>query len=170
MPVYRVPLARSQLDSHARPTFVVEFARRTSLESFCNRDGSRARTEGRSDPRAPSTRSPAHWARNDGRVAATAVSPGGIPVALSRGRVPVEPLRDREGRPTSSKSTFAIARKGAFTPTRSGPGHFLSPTGGLERWSPRGSVQSAKDRSACLPAKEDALRRARSAFHPWTLP
>lgn len=45
------------------------------------------------------------------------------PSALSRlGRMPVEPLRDREGRPTPSKSTFVIAHERSLYPDPQGLG------------------------------------------------
>jgi hypothetical protein len=86
MPVHREPLARSWLDPSS-PSIRRLGAGRTSLESFCNRDGLRARTKGLSDPRSPHEQSPARMARNVECVAAIAASPGGRLLSEDASRV-----------------------------------------------------------------------------------
>jgi hypothetical protein len=77
-----------------------------------------------------------------------AVSSGGTRPALAHGECQSDHSgtgKDVQRRPRAPSRSLV---RGAFTPTRRGPGHFLSPTGGLERWSSRCSVQPAKGRSA----------------------
>jgi hypothetical protein len=90
-------------------------------------------------------------------------SPGGTALCVIHafGRMPVEPLRDREGRPTPSKSTFVIAHERSFYPDPQGLGTLpvaVRRCRGLE---------PARDRSVgrgplCVPSREGR----RASPHP----
>lgn len=125
MPVHRVPLARSRLDSRLR-----------RLSSDPMRAGHPSKASAiemgpEHVPRGvPIPDHPLRGLPHTGlETMTTSPRPPSLRVAFASRfrawRVPVEPLRDREGRPTPSKSTFAIARERSLypDPQRSGTLH-----------------------------------------------